>query len=80
MMIRTKAIVDLILFAAFLQPLFAQQAGYRLKTTIALSNALDGFEGRLELLEDDRLTPELDKLLWARAAQKWRLIQKIHVT
>jgi hypothetical protein len=42
----------------------AQKDGLAIKTTIRLTPATDGFSGRLVLLEDERLTTDLDKLLW----------------
>jgi hypothetical protein len=75
-MIRIKEMAGLTLFAASLQFASTQQVGYRTNATIHLSNGLDGFDGRLELLEDDRLTPELDKLLWMSGGPEMALDSK----
>jgi len=42
----------------------AQQADLAIANRLTLTTAQDGFDGRLELLEDARLTPDLQKVLW----------------
>jgi hypothetical protein len=41
-----------------------QQPALLVKAHFDLTPAADGFTGRLELLEDARITPELDKSMW----------------
>jgi hypothetical protein len=56
----------LALFAVLLgtTATFAQDHGLKVKTTIRLTAASDGMDGKLELLEDARLTPKLEDTLW----------------
>lgn len=58
------AVSILIASIALSSSAFSQEDGLAIKATIQLSSAADGFNGRLVLLEDKRLTPDLDKLLW----------------
>lgn len=41
-----------------------QSKGLRVVSSLNLTVASDGFSGRVELLQDSRLTPDLAKLLW----------------
>jgi hypothetical protein len=41
-----------------------QQSDLAVVKTIQLTSTLDGFDGTLELLEDGRITPEVQKELW----------------
>jgi hypothetical protein len=51
----------------------AQSPALAVKATIQLAPATDGFDGKLELLEDSRLTPELDKTLWGAGGPEMAL-------
>ena len=57
---------QLALFALLMgtTAIFAQDHGLKVKTTIQLTMATDGFDGTLELLEDERLTLKLENALW----------------
>jgi hypothetical protein len=59
-----KRLFSAMLLAAALPVIAAQQPRLLLARSLTLNAALDGFDGRLELLEDARLTPELKKILW----------------
>jgi hypothetical protein len=50
--------------AAAVPVAWGQQAHLVVARSLTLTDALDGFDGRLELFEDARLTPELKKTLW----------------
>jgi hypothetical protein len=54
----------LIVVVALANLAIAQPPSLDVKASINLTSASDGFAGRLELLEDSRLTADLDKVLW----------------
>jgi hypothetical protein len=54
----------------------AQLPGLSVKTAIPLTVARDGYNGTLVLLEDERLTNELDKRLWASGGPSLTLDRK----
>ncbi|MGA2170016.1 MAG: hypothetical protein ABSG62_17580 [Terracidiphilus sp.] len=56
-----------MLLAALAPGTVAQQPGL-VVGCLTLAAALDGFDGQLELLEDARLTPNLQKALWGTGA------------
>lgn len=59
-------LVSAALLASLAIPLTvsAQQPAFAIKAHLDLTTAVDGFKGSLELLEDARITPALDKALW----------------
>ncbi len=73
-----------ILCASILVALCASHSGYSgaqppplsVITHVDLTPAADGFTGRLELLEDPRITPELDKAMWQSGGPEMALDSK----
>ncbi len=59
-----------------MNPAIAQQPNLAVKLSVELTSTSDGFAGRLELLEDTRLTDDLDKLLWASGGPEVALDEK----
>jgi len=53
----------------------AQQPDLAVAKSLTLTAALDGFNGQLELLEDVRLTPDLEKTLWGSGGPDMALDQ-----
>jgi hypothetical protein len=63
-MARLRFCVSLLLALLSSHAVFAQQPALVAKEHFDLTLAADGFTGRLELLEDARITRELDKNMW----------------
>ena len=55
---------SVILLAAIAPVVVAQQPRLVVASSLTLTAESEGFIGKLELLEDARLTPDLDKKLW----------------
>jgi hypothetical protein len=53
-----------MLLAAAVPVAWAQQAHLVVARSLTLTGALDGFDGRLEVLEDSRITSGVEKKLW----------------
>ena len=54
----------------------AQKPNLVVKQSIEFSSSSDGFAGRLELLEDARLTGDLEKVLWGSGGPEMALDEK----
>lgn len=61
---RQKAFFALFILALTWGTAFCQQPDLAVVKIIRLTGALDGFDGKLELLEDVRITPDVQKALW----------------
>jgi hypothetical protein len=64
-----------LLLAAIPPAATAQQPGLAAAQNFTLTLASDGFEGRLELLQDSRLTRELEEVLWGSGGPDMALDQ-----
>jgi hypothetical protein len=63
-MVRPVLCVSLLVALLASHTAFAQQPTLAVKARFDLTPDADGFTGRLELLEDARITPALDKRMW----------------
>jgi hypothetical protein len=73
---KLKRLFSAILMAAAVPVIVAQQPELVVAGSISLSAASDGFDGRLELLEDSRLSPALKKALWESGGPEMALDPK----
>jgi len=73
---KLKLLFSAVLLAAAVPVTAAQQPELVVAGSLRLSAASDGFDGRLELLEDARLTPELKKELWGSGGPETALDPK----
>jgi hypothetical protein len=66
----------LVLVAAFAPLIVAQQPKLVQVKSLTLTTESDGFDGRLELLEDARITPDFEKTLWGSGGPDLALDEK----
>jgi hypothetical protein len=59
-----RAFAAFVLLTSFALALSAQEPGMRVFRFLVLTSASDGFDGKLELVQDARITPDLEKALW----------------
>jgi hypothetical protein len=61
---KSRRLIPAVLLAALAPAIVAQQPRLLVAKTLTLTVAADGLDGKLELLEDARLTPDLKRGLW----------------
>ena len=73
---RAHACLRLLIVVLAMNPAIAQQPILSVRQSVELTSTSDGFAGRLELLEDARLTDDLDKVLWCSGGPEMALDEK----